>query len=461
MRSFRETRFSAIRQLAEQTATAIVRATLCRNCYRFGRRSCENNCYKSSKYAFLNGRSAEPGRSSARFCGAMTKTILTARCAPVAIAAILALSSTNAMAQDAGGTAATGMNNPPPIMQSPVDPVTTPVPAPVASQSPRFVSTPQVQAVPEPDPTPVEATDNSEPAPTTVTTSSTSRAESTRTRSAAAPSSTNTRRASASVSAAPTNAQTAKPSPDADPLSEQINDTPYAAIPAANGESASAPTSEENGESGLIGLLAAGLVGLIPIGLAIAAVVWWRRRSRVVSYAPEPSVVLTGRPDPLADRVRPARPVEPTPTPARVAPRDPVFARSDLIEPAPTLRERPGTYQPAGTGGVALAERARSETRTHAASAVTYDEPEVPSADVREDPVGSPGIKRQEWGRVATAPSAYRGTPASGTSARDSVLERMVSAEPDQANPFTSRKARRRRARLILASREAGQAYSN
>ena len=460
MRSFRETRFSALCHLAKQRAAAIASATLCRNCYRFGRRSSENNGCKSGRYAFLNGRSAEPGLSSTRFYGVMTKTILTARCAPVAIAAILALSSTNAMAQDAVGTAPTGMNNPPPIMQSPVDPVTAPAPAPVASQSPRFVSTPQVQAVPEPDPTPVEATDNSEPAPTTATASSTAQTESTRTRTAAVPASTNTRSATASVPAAPTNPQVAQPSPDAGPLSDQIDEMPYSAIPAATGESASAPASEENGENGLIGLLAAGLVGLIPIGLAIAAVVWWRRRSRVVAYTPEPSVVSNAKPDPLADRVRPAKPVEPAPAPAPVAPREPVFARNDLVEPAPTAPKRPGTYQPAGFGGVAVAERTRSETRIHAAPAVTYDEPEVPFDDVREDHVVSPRTKRQESGRVAPALSESRATPASGASARDSVLERMVSAEPDQANPFTSRKARRRRARLILASREGGVAYS-
>lgn len=37
-------------------------------------------------------------------------------------------------------------------------------------------------------------------------------------------------------------------------------------------------------------------------------------------------------------------------------------------------------------------------------------------------------------------------------SERDALLNRMVAAAPDAANPFTSRKARRRRARLILQS---------
>ena len=41
--------------------------------------------------------------------------------------------------------------------------------------------------------------------------------------------------------------------------------------------------------------------------------------------------------------------------------------------------------------------------------------------------------------------------------ARDALLERMVSAPPDEANPFTSRRARMRRARIILQSREIDQ----
>ena len=35
---------------------------------------------------------------------------------------------------------------------------------------------------------------------------------------------------------------------------------------------------------------------------------------------------------------------------------------------------------------------------------------------------------------------------------RDALIKRMVAAKPDRANPFRSRKARLRRARLILQS---------
>ncbi|MFY7836495.1 MAG: hypothetical protein ACOVQ0_09475 [Novosphingobium sp.] len=39
-----------------------------------------------------------------------------------------------------------------------------------------------------------------------------------------------------------------------------------------------------------------------------------------------------------------------------------------------------------------------------------------------------------------------------GMREREALIERMVAAAPDAANPFTSRKARRRRARLIMQS---------
>jgi hypothetical protein len=40
---------------------------------------------------------------------------------------------------------------------------------------------------------------------------------------------------------------------------------------------------------------------------------------------------------------------------------------------------------------------------------------------------------------------------------RDALLDQMVSAEPDAENPFTSRKGRMRRAKLILQAREYEQ----
>lgn len=52
---------------------------------------------------------------------------------------------------------------------------------------------------------------------------------------------------------------------------------------------------------------------------------------------------------------------------------------------------------------------------------------------------------------AAATNMANRAAPASADE-RAELIERMVAAAPDDANPFTSRKARRRRARLIMQS---------
>ena len=50
--------------------------------------------------------------------------------------------------------------------------------------------------------------------------------------------------------------------------------------------------------------------------------------------------------------------------------------------------------------------------------------------------------------------AAYPDGPIPAGAAREALLERMVAADPDAENPFTSHKARLHRARLILAGRE-------
>ena len=200
----------------------------------------------------------------------------------------------------------------------------------------------------------------------------------------------------------------AEPAP---PIAEYDPTTPLPAADAA-GPSGEIDTGAENG---MIGLLAAALAGLIPIGLAVAAVVWWRRRSRPVAAAPQPTVVVRREPPTPAD-VKPA-------TPAR----EPIFTREETRRPFETTAAEPAA--PAASGGVALAERTQTESDTSVKP--RYDEPEVPADDVS-------------------------GPVPEDSAARSRLIERMVDAEPDDANPFTTRKARRRRARLILASRAQG-----
>ena len=55
------------------------------------------------------------------------------------------------------------------------------------------------------------------------------------------------------------------------------------------------------------------------------------------------------------------------------------------------------------------------------------------------------------------APAVALNGPVPTGEAREALLRRMVEAAPDAENPFTSGKARRRRARLILQAREQRQ----
>lgn len=68
--------------------------------------------------------------------------------------------------------------------------------------------------------------------------------------------------------------------------------------------------------------------------------------------------------------------------------------------------------------------------------------PIAPQARERQ-PVAMTG-----YGATAALPRELPRDPAE----REALLERMVAAKPDRANPFVSRKARRKRARLILQS---------
>lgn len=347
----------------------------------------------------------------------MTNTRLTARCAPVAIAAILALGPTSGFAQDAQSMPApmpttTSVPAPsptfpsPPIMQSPVDPA----PAPVTTNSPdparRFVSNPQVQDTPEPSPT-ATAEQTAAAAPSTITAAPT-------TSPAAARSTTMPSRTPAAPVSRTPDTPTQGTNSIEEPLGTETSPPiaeydPTLPLPADN-SAAQADELENARESGFIGLLAAALAGLIPIGLAVAAVVWWRRRSRPVAAAPQPTVLSRSEP------LRPATRPEPV--------RAPVFNRENAPRPVMSPGSEPQPAMASG-GGVALAERTTGQTRAEP----HYDEPEVPSDDVRSPKPQS-------------------------TSARSRMIERMVDAEPDDANPFRTRKARRRRARLILASRE-------
>lgn len=209
------------------------------------------------------------------------------------------------------------------------------------------------------------------------------------------------------------------------PVSSQIEALPPAPpvvitppVPVAAPPVVMAAPPADDGTLGSEAAIAAllGAVGLAGAGLLIA-----RSRRRFdgtdleEARQPEPAPVT---PAPLTRAVEPPvalAPVAPLPVFAAVSDAD-GEPMDHHAEPAPTARERLGTEELVGS---------QSE--------------EAPVPD-----------------RALVTRSAVPALPHDRAS-RDALLGRMISAAPDAENPFTSRKARLRRARLILQRLEYEQ----
>jgi hypothetical protein len=118
----------------------------------------------------------------------------------------------------------------------------------------------------------------------------------------------------------------------------------------------------------------------------------------------------------------------------------------------------------AGLGGAFIVARSRRRRSDDLA----VDEAAVPGSDLFADPAPRPAaqaVPRAATVAVAASPErrpehlAMPADPVSSGAGRDALLQRMVAAPPDTANPFVSRKRRVRRARMLLAQRE-GQVRS-
>lgn len=126
-----------------------------------------------------------------------------------------------------------------------------------------------------------------------------------------------------------------------------------------------------------------------------------------------------------------------------------------------------------GVAGIGIATMRRR--RTHGTEEADYETETLPSADIAEPvPVAVPFIEASPIAAAAplavtpvAAPRAAGPAPASSATAvlasaplphsadeRRALLDRMVEAEPDEDNPFTSRKSRMRRARVQLQHHE-------
>ena len=108
-------------------------------------------------------------------------------------------------------------------------------------------------------------------------------------------------------------------------------------------------------------------------------------------------------------------------------------------EPAPVLPLRPTALKPVLTPAPAFA-----------APAISLQQFAQPATRDATGTIGQP-IARPAWQeprRTAAAPNLGQSSQLN----REALLARMVAADPDANNPFTSGKARRRRARLMLQS---------
>lgn len=165
-------------------------------------------------------------------------------------------------------------------------------------------------------------------------------------------------------------------------------------------------------------------------------------------------------PAPSTQAQQPSEPVSPTLTPAPVA-------AAPVAEPAPAI---PAQAVPAQTdsgtsddwavpvgaaatllvvGGAAIAMRRRRRP---------YEQDVDFLPPVVNRPVGRPE-RRVGEAPVPPSPSqpAFAMAPArmATPTEREALIERIVASPPDAANPFTSRKARRRRARIMVQSMAA------
>ena len=203
-------------------------------------------------------------------------------------------------------------------------------------------------------------------------------------------------------------------------------------------------------------------VALTPVARASAAARTTAQRpaTRTITPAPVEAVAV-----PVAAAA--------VPTPETVAPvaeLAPIVPQTELA-PAPLKENNSdntllfgGLLAALGLGGaLALTRRRKRDT----SEPVVFERPAVaaPPQPASIAPVAplkpmfnfapAPEIERKVE-RVAAPAPVLTGVVPHGEE-RQALLDRMVAAAPDKANPFTSAQGRRKRARIILQSREAAQ----
>ena len=354
----------------------------------------------------------------------MTQAFTRSLSATAAISAVLALGSTPVFAQDA----APAIQLPPPAATSSAAPVTSTSPtttvapsvaAPVAAPA---IVLPEVSAAPS-EPTASAPKSVSAPVePRAERTAPERTVQRSATRAVAAPASAQAPSRASAATAAPSQAEAAPASSHnilaADPVPPAGNTARPAATPAP---------AQDRGD-GLPGEAIAGLLAALGLGAIGYGVMRSRRRRDEDEVAYDTAI------EPVAAE------------PPAFAPE----ARSDVAEPAPRTAPVFGAPGIAGDRQVQYGF-ARSSAQAPADGELLEREPKVLATPIA--PAAAP----------AAAPNRKAPAPLAGTigdmsaEERTRLIDEMVEAEPDEANPFIARPARRKRARLILQRMEHEQ----
>lgn len=344
------------------------------------------------------------------------------RSAPIAIAAILALGTTPAIAQTAPTqTAPAPSASDPIVLQSPIAPPTA-APRPAPTTAAPVVAPRTTQPTPQQPPIvldipPAPVAETPEPGPAANQRSTAAAAEPRRTtRERAAPerpAARDTAPAAAVTTAAP---DTPVSSTDDSTL---LADDAVAPLPVAEPapEALATETAPAAGPD-WVAIIALALAGLIPLGAIFLAMAWFRRRSRRVE--------------------------------AVEAHEDAAYIEESVIEPEPAPVAAPVVREPARAPQAAVPSLTFAREPVPVGTTVS----DAPKAPARRHPMdGYKGLPNA--GAAVSLPAEL---PESFEE-RDALLKRMIAAEPDRANPFRSGKARAKRARLILQS--LGRTFEN
>ena len=344
----------------------------------------------------------------------MTHAPLRSFCASTAICAVLALGSTPAWAQDAAPTPGAPAVSvpapavaPQPVAQPTIQlPTTSPAPAAPAATPPRIVSQPIVQSAPVAPP--VAATAPEQAAPRAANPARTA------TRTSPVVASRTTPAVGSAATPADGVSQTTPPQA-LTPLAPAAV-TPPPANTAAREEAPVAPAAVKQSDTPLTPTAEiAALLLALGLGAGGYFALRARRRQREEDVYTPATEAGYASPHPEMAIHQPTGGLVPeAPLPA--------FATSDDMTGGPAEREFAPAAEMANDARRMIGEEELAPATGHHSAFVM---PDGPAPQTRE--------------------------------ARDALLERMVSAPPDSENPFTSRKGRLRRARLILQRAEFDQ----